>query len=187
MGPVLLLTGFNGTSVTTDWLLAGSEWTSGPLTGAAAGFSVQSGPWLVPWWSSTSPQKCCSAAGMCSSVSWQNASFAKGSQSCDQHSNWFCIHGVICISTPHLDFDGQHWASEFIFSFSLPRSSPYLTLYVLKSWYTALLMHGSSFCLLRNSFSFFHSCTLGADHSGFWTEGTLWKLSWSISLYRFIV
>lgn len=129
MGLVLLLTGFNGTSVTTDRLLTGFEWTSGPLTGAAAGFSVQSGPWLVPWWRSTSPQKCCSAAGMYSSVSWQNASFAKGSLSCDQHSNWFCIHGVICISTPHLDFDGQHWASEFIFSSPYFLPSMFFTLF----------------------------------------------------------
>lgn len=76
---------------------------------------------------------------------------------------------------------------SLLFIFCLPCSSPYLTLYVLKSWYTALLMDGSWFCLLRNSFSFFHSCTLGGDHSGFWMEGTLWKLSWSIGLYRFIV
>lgn len=45
---------------------------------------------------------------------------------------WFTshgIHGVICISTPHLDFDGQHWASEFIFSSLYFLPSMFFTLF----------------------------------------------------------
>lgn len=117
MGPVLLLTGY--------WLVLNGLVGHWLVLRPVSVFKVGRG-----WCPDGAPQTPTNPpAGMYSSVSWQNASFAKGSQSCDQHSNWFCIHGVICISTPHLDFDGQHWASEFIFSSLYFLPSMFFTLF----------------------------------------------------------